>query len=90
MKIEVIRAQHRTHHTVVLELPEGANISDAAQASQLPLEHVIGYAVFGQKRKPTDQLCDGDRVELLEGLQIDPKQARRLRAIKRARMGRGE
>jgi putative ubiquitin-RnfH superfamily antitoxin RatB of RatAB toxin-antitoxin module len=35
---------------------------------------------LGVSATPATGLRDGDRVELLRGLQTDPKQARRLRA----------
>ena len=40
----------------------------------------MGYAIHGQRAELTDQLHDGDRVELLRGLLADPKDARRKRA----------
>lgn len=46
------------------------------------MDAVTGYAIHGQRAELTDQLHDGDRVELLRGLQADPKDARRKRAAK--------
>ncbi len=43
----------------------------------------VGYAVFGIRATSATVLCDGDRLELLRGLQADPKDARRRRALKR-------
>ena len=37
-------------------------------------------AIFGRAVKPGDTLRDGDRVEVLRPLLIDPMQARRRRA----------
>jgi putative ubiquitin-RnfH superfamily antitoxin RatB of RatAB toxin-antitoxin module len=36
-------------------------------------------AVWGRKEGPTHVLKDRDRIELIRGLQVDPKEARRLR-----------
>ncbi|MGO4781918.1 RnfH family protein, partial [Lysobacter sp. 2RAB21] len=44
---------------------------------------ITGYAVFGVKAAADTRLRDGDRVELLRALQIDPKDARRRRAADR-------
>ena len=41
-----------------------------------------GLAVFGSKRVPGAQVSDGDRIELLPPLRIDPKRARLRRAAK--------
>ena len=42
----------------------------------------MGLAVFGQAATMETPLHDDDRIELLRALQIDPKQARRLRAAR--------
>jgi putative ubiquitin-RnfH superfamily antitoxin RatB of RatAB toxin-antitoxin module len=44
---------------------------------------VDACAVFGERVAATDYLRDGDRVELLRSLLIDPKDARRRRAARR-------
>lgn len=64
-----------------MELPDNACVGDALAASGWSLDpEFIGLAVFGLAATPATRLRDGDRVELLRGLRIDPKQARRLRA----------
>jgi putative ubiquitin-RnfH superfamily antitoxin RatB of RatAB toxin-antitoxin module len=65
---------------VQLALPAGATIADAMAACGLPLDGVAGCAVFGELAPPGQRLRDGDRVELLEALRLDPKEARRRRA----------
>lgn len=37
------------------------------------------YAVWGKRVEKTTELKDGDRLELLRPLKVDPKEARRLR-----------
>lgn len=65
----------------MVELADDANAGDALQASGWSLDQeFIGLAVFGVAATLATPLQDGDRVELLRALQIDPKQARRLRA----------
>ena len=45
-------------------------------------EGISGYAIFGVNAALEDPLQEGDRVELLRPLQMDPKEARRRRASK--------
>lgn len=61
-------------------LPEGATVNDALSASGWSLEDVAGVAIFGERVERDARLHDGDRVELLRPLLIDPKDARRRRA----------
>ena len=74
-----------------LALPAGATLGDALAAIELPALREgltagrLVAAVFGELKPPTAPLFQGDRVELLEGLQVDPKVARRRRAEVRRR-----
>ena len=85
MRVEVVLAWPRRFESVLLELPDGASIADAVGLSGLPLDGITGYAVHGVEADPAQLLRDGDRVELLRALQIDPKDARRRRAARRLR-----
>ena len=80
LRIQVVIAwPHRCmQREVVLE--EGATVADAVRQASLETAGVAGYAVFGLAVEPAEPLRDGDRVELLRPLQIDPKEARRRRA----------
>jgi putative ubiquitin-RnfH superfamily antitoxin RatB of RatAB toxin-antitoxin module len=80
IRVEVVRAWPRRHASVVLELPAGATVSDAMAACGLALDGINGQAVFGERVASTDVLRDGDRLELLQPLLVDPKEARRRRA----------
>ncbi len=80
MRVEVIRAWPRRHERRLLELPEGATAGEAVAASGIAVEGVAGLAVFGERAGPERPLRDGDRVELLGPLLVDPKDARRRRA----------
>lgn len=82
IRVEVVRAWPRRHATASLELPVGAMVSDALAACGLPLDGISGVAVFGERVAPTDGLRDGDRLELLQPLLVDPKEARRRRAVR--------
>ena len=85
---------------VALEVPAGATVADALEASgiaariaalarlapgQGPLDG-LGVAVHGRLAAPDDRLHDHDRVELLPPLTVDPKLARHRRAEHRRRL----
>lgn len=84
MRVELLRAWPRRHESRILELDEGATVADALRTAGLPVdEEIAGLAIFGVAAVQGTPLRDGDRVELLRALQVDPKQARRLRAERR-------
>jgi len=90
MQVEVIRALGPAAiERVMLELPAGARVADAVRLSGLDAPELAGTAVHGERVTPEHVLHDGDRLELLRALVIDPKQARRRRALmQRGRNGR--
>jgi putative ubiquitin-RnfH superfamily antitoxin RatB of RatAB toxin-antitoxin module len=86
MKVEVVMAWPRRYEAVTLELADDATLADAlAAAGWTDREGVDGYAIFGVNATMATQLMDGDRVELLRPLQIDPMEARRRRASRTGR-----
>lgn len=86
--VEVIRAWPRRHEAWSLRLPAGSSAQDAVRACGIDLATVPGLAVHGERVTPERRLADGDRLEVLRALQLDPKQARRRRA-EAARSGKG-
>ena len=71
-----------------LLLPAGSTLADAVAAaglSSLALDAggELKLALWGRLQSAQTPLHDGDRVELLRPLRVDPKQARRLRARRR-------
>jgi putative ubiquitin-RnfH superfamily antitoxin RatB of RatAB toxin-antitoxin module len=84
MKVELVRAWPRRFERIRLELGEGASVGDALQAAGWghPSDPV-DCAVFGVVADAATVLRDGDRVELLRPLELDPKEARRRRAADR-------
>lgn len=82
MRVQVVMARPGRSLVRELELPAGALVADAvAAATGLDPDGVVAaYAVHGLLARPQQPLCDGDRVELLRPLLIDPKEARRRRA----------
>ena len=79
----MIQAWPGRFETTMVELSEGATIADAVTAARpAAMEAIAGYAVFGVLAEAATPLRDGDRVELLRALRVDPKEARRRRARK--------
>ena len=84
MRIELLRAWPHRHESRSVDLCEAATVAVALRAAGWALDaEFIGLAVFGVAAGPDTPLQEGDRVELLRALQVDPKQARRLRAERR-------
>lgn len=80
MRVTVLRAWPQGHESIDVEVDDGALLADAVRASGLALDGIAGYAIFGTRADVNTLLRDGDRVELLRPLLIDPKEARRRRA----------
>ena len=86
MDVEVIYGEPSGVSWVVLTLDGGATVADAVQrlkqrrdCDSWQFEHA-SVGIFGEV-KPLDWvLAAGDRLEIYLPLQLDPKQARRLRA----------
>jgi uncharacterized protein len=84
MRIELLRAWPHRHESQVVDVREEATVAEALQAAGWTLDgEFTGLAVFGVAAGMDTPLNEGDRVELLRALQVDPKQARRLRAQRR-------
>ena len=60
-------------------LPQGATIADAIAHSGFEVPAQLVSAIWGRVRDASHTLCDGDRLELLRPLAVDPKEARRRR-----------
>ena len=70
--------------TVLLQLPAGATLADALEASGLAPRHGLDPStliagVWCKVRAPDTVLRDLDRVEIYRPLLVDPKEARRQR-----------
>ena len=65
-----------------VNLPTGATVRDALAASGFEGRAV---GIFGKRVDLDHRLADGDRVEIYRPLAMDPKEARRQRALKRKR-----
>ena len=81
LQLTVVLAEAERVRCISLELPAGATLAAAAQASGLwqPASG-LDLGVWGHRLPGDTELADGDRVEIYRALQIDPKDARRHRA----------
>jgi putative ubiquitin-RnfH superfamily antitoxin RatB of RatAB toxin-antitoxin module len=74
-----------------LELPPGATVDQAIDASGLRTGHPgfdqldLRCAIAGQRVMRDHVLAEGDRLDLCRPLQVDPMTARRLRAAATSR-----
>lgn len=85
IRVELVCAWPRRHQAVVVALPAGATVADALAAGGFDSAAIHAVAVFGERVVLPHALHDGDRLELLRPLQVDPREARR----RRAASGRG-
>jgi len=89
MQVEVVYARPDTQRLVRVELPAGATVADAVAASGLAREFPSidplqgSFGIFGERCAADRILRAGDRVEIYRPLEIDPMEARRLRAARR-------
>ena len=95
MKIEVVYALPHSTDLARLELPEGATVMQALEASGFLAKHPeidvmknkIG--IYAQLAKPDAVLRDRDRVEIYRPLIADPKEVRKQRAAEGKVMKKG-
>ena len=83
--LEVVAAFADQQVCVALRLETGATVREAVDASGLlhrfpQLAGHDDFAIHGHRVSGGDPLEDGDRVEILRPLQVDPREARRRRA----------
>ena len=79
IRVEVVYALAGTQEVVALQLPAATSAAQAVAASGLAAAgRRLGIA--GREIALRQVLRDGDRVEILRPLALDPMQRRRLRA----------
>ena len=83
LSVEVIQASPDTVYSVNLILPEGSVVADALAALGLDQDALAQQtAIYGKLTRLCHPLKEGDRIEVLRPLTVDPKQARRRRAAR--------
>ena len=86
MQVEVVFALPDRQFLESVELAAGATVDDAIERSGLARsfpEFDFGSrqaGVWGRPVSRSQVLCDGDRVEVYRPLEMDPREARRLKA----------
>jgi putative ubiquitin-RnfH superfamily antitoxin RatB of RatAB toxin-antitoxin module len=91
LRVEVVYAEAELQRLVSVELAPGATVTDAiAAAMDLPefdglIVSGLRLGIFGKFVEPKTPVTDGDRVEIYRPLKIDPMQARRRRALAKAK-----
>jgi putative ubiquitin-RnfH superfamily antitoxin RatB of RatAB toxin-antitoxin module len=86
LRVEVVYARAHAQHSRVLELEAGVSAGEAVRRSGLldvegaPQPSRLRLGIGGQPVAHGRLLADGERVEILRPLLLDPKEARRRRA----------
>jgi putative ubiquitin-RnfH superfamily antitoxin RatB of RatAB toxin-antitoxin module len=86
IRVEVVHALPEEQHVLPLELDDHAVVADALAVAATDLVFsrfalaALTIAIWGSVVDHSHQLRDGDRIELLRPLLVDPKEARRRRA----------
>jgi uncharacterized protein len=93
LAVEVVSAGPGYARRVPLALPAGATVAEAlaaaaAELGPLGVSADTAVAIFGTRVARDRTLADGDRIELLRPLLVDPKEQRRLLARQGRTMGR--
>lgn len=89
MKVEVVYARPQAAHAVSVELPAGATVRDAVLASGMLERHPElrlakqRFGISGKRVALDARLSSGDRIEIYRPLAMDPKEARRRRALRK-------
>ncbi len=90
LRVEVVYALPGAQEVVAVGLAPGSHARDAVEASGLAARHRLAekawqLGIGGRRVTPQQLLEDGDRVELLRPLAVDPKESRRARVGRKQR-----
>jgi len=91
VRVQVVCATRDRHVLRNVDVESLCTIADAVRISavldefpQLDAQEIT-FAVYGKAAPGTQRVCEGDRIELLRALEVDPREARRRRAQLRER-----
>ena len=88
LQIELIYALPHEQKILTIEVLEDTTVEQAIKQSDVLQRYpdidltINKIGIFSKGCKLTDKLHDGDRIEIYRPLIIDPKEARKARAIK--------
>ena len=86
MRVEVVFALADKQELLAVELPEGSTVGAAIERSRLSRQFpdidfdTLQAGVWGKPAARSHVVREGDRVELYRPLEMDPRDARRLKA----------
>ncbi len=87
INVEVVFGTPESQQLVSVSMPPGSTVADALEMSKIAatfpdasIAH-LPTGIWGRPVERDQTLADGDRVEVYRELEIDPKEARRLRAL---------
>ena len=89
IEVQVVCALREQQVLRTVQIESTGSVADAVRRSAVLDEFpaldraALSYAVFGVRATAEQQLHDGDRVEILRALEVDPREARRRRAALR-------
>lgn len=86
MQVEIVFALPSRQVLKQLEVKDGATVADVIVASRIAAEFPghnldeLQPGIWGRPVDRTHRVKEGDRVELFRPLEMDPREARRLKA----------
>ena len=90
MRVELAYADDTREILIGLDVGPDSTVLGCVESSGLlrlmPALHdaPVAFVIFGRHVEPSETVSEGDRIEVLRPLAIDPREARRLRASRRA------
>ena len=79
MQVTVVRLDRDEVFVKTLELPEGTTLQQAVQEAGWTVGNNQKLALWNVLKDPQTKISEGDRIEILPALTVDPMTARRLR-----------
>lgn len=88
LRVEVVYALPEGEDASFVQLAAGSTALDAARASGILERHALEprdlkLGIYGKPVAADAPLAEGDRVEIYRRLALDPKEARRRRALRK-------
>lgn len=86
MRVEVVFALAERQELLVVEVPDGSTVGETIENSRLARQFPeidmgdLQAGVWGRPVERDHIVREGDRVELYRSLEMDPRDARRLKA----------
>ena len=87
LSIEVVATTPERQVLLEMQVEEGATVADVIETSQILRRFPtldtgsLKFGIWGRVVERDHPVCDGDRVEVYRPLAIDPREARRQRAL---------